>query len=142
MDLSFICPYYLALGGLVHCPQLTAASVFCFLMAILAISLGCICCCYHWVKDEEDLPFAIFCVGYCLLLLFIFTVVTGTTVVFTEFDLIFNTVGNSTLVPASCGMTELPFGTLILSYFLGVLFVVISFITGVVALGATSDVDD
>ena len=68
--------------------------------------------------------------------------VTGTTVVFTEFDLIFNTVGNSTLVPASCGMTELPFGTLILSYFLGVLFVVISFITGVVALGATSDVND
>ena len=68
--------------------------------------------------------------------------VTGTTVVFTEFDLIFNTTGNSTAVPASCGMTELPFGTLIISYFLGALFVVITFITGVVALGATSDVDD
>lgn len=134
--------HYLALGGLVHCPQLTAASVFCFLIAILAISLGCICCCYHWVKDEEDLPFAIFCVGYCMLLLFIFTVVTGTTVVFTEFDLIFNTAGNSTAVPASCGMTELPFGTLIISYFLGALFVVISFIACILALGATSDVDD
>ena len=132
----------LALGGLVHCPQLTGAAVFCFLMAILAISLGCICCCYHWVKDEEDLPFAIFCVGYCLLLLFIFTVVTGTTVVFTELDLIFNNVGNSTSVPASCGMTELPFGTLMLSYFLGVVFVVISFIACILALGATSDVDD
>ena len=68
--------------------------------------------------------------------------VTGTTIVFTEFDLIFNTVGNSTSVPASCGMTELPFGTLILSYCLGVLFVVISFIACIVALGATSDVDD
>ena len=134
--------YHPALGGLVHCPQLTGAAVFCFLMAILAISLGCICCCYHWVKDEEDLPFAIFCVGYCLLLLFIFTVVTGTTVVFTEFDLIFNTAGNSTAVPASCGMTELPFGTLIISYFLGALFVVISLIACILALGATSDVDD
>jgi len=129
----------------VNCPSLTGASVFCVLMAILAISLGCICCCYHWVKEEEDLPFAIFCVGYCLLMLFMFTVITGTTVVFTRFDLIYDgeaTVGNSTSVPASCGMTRLPFGTLLISYVLGGLFAVIAYVACILALGATSDVDD
>lgn len=53
-------------------------------MATLSISMGCLCCCYHWVKDDDDLPFAIFCVAYCFLLLFIFVTIAGTVVVFTR----------------------------------------------------------
>lgn len=114
--------------------------MFCILMAILAISLGTLCCCYHWVREDDDLPFAIFCVAYCLLLLFIFLSGAGTTVVFTHYDTISSgsyTRGNET-VP--CHMSELPFGILIITYFVGGLLLLISYCACILALGATSDV--
>lgn len=72
------------LGGLNDCPTLHGAVVFCVLMGLLSICLGFLCCFYHWVKDDDDLPFAIFCVAYCLLLLFMIVTIAGTVVVFTR----------------------------------------------------------
>ena len=114
--------------------------MFCILMAVLAISLALLCCCYHWVQEDEDLPFAIFCVGYCLLLLFIFTTITGTTVVFTHFDVIRNGSYWTEAGYVDCDMAGLPFGILLLSYVLGVFFCVVSYCACIVALGASSDV--
>ena len=122
--------------------------MFCILMAILSISLGFLCCCYHWVKDDDDLPFAIFCVAYCILLLFQFVTIAGTVVVFTHI----HPVGpnqpppyESTTIPVasnSCGMTELPLGILIICYILAIAFVMMSYFACILALGASSDVED
>ena len=131
-----------AFSGLNNCPSLMGGTVFCYLMASLAVFLGLLCCCYHWVKDDEDLPFALFCVAYYLLMLFIFTSVAGTTAVFTHYDTISNGTAydwhsNKTL---ECGMTQLPFGVMILSFGLGAFFVIMSYVACILALGATSDI--
>ena len=136
---SACCP---AFSGLKECPSLTGATVFCYLFGCLALSLGLVCCCYHWVRDDEDLPHAMFCVAYCLLLLFIFTSVAGTTSVLTHYDILSNGtqddgLGNKTL---SCGMTYLPVGVMVLSMALGVFFVIMSYVACILALGATSDI--
>ena len=132
-----------AFSGLDECPGLTGTAVFCYLIASLALCLGLLCCCYHWVRTDEDLPHALFCVAYCLLLLFIFTSVAGTTSVFTHYETISNGTQydshNHTAV--SCGMTHLPVGVLILSYVLGTFLVVMSYVACVLALGATSDIE-
>ena len=138
-----------AFGGLVHCPHLTGAAVFCVLMATLSISLGLLCCCYHWVKDDDDLPFAIFCVAYCLLLLFQFVTITGTVVVFTHIHPIgpnqpppYKNVNYNVTATESCGMTELPLGILVICYILAIAFVLMSYFACILALGASSDVED
>ena len=98
------------------------------------------CCGYHWVKDDDDLPFAIFCAAYCLLLLFIFTTIAGTTVVTTHFDMIMNGTyvqGNETI---HCSMSELPLATLLLAYATGIVCFVIAYFAFILAMGATSDV--
>lgn len=129
-------------SGLDGCPTLTGTAVFCYLMACLALCLGLLCCCYHWIKTDEDLPHALFCVAYCLLVLFIFTSVAGTTAVFTHYD----TLSNGTHYDIesqrdlNCGMTHLPIGVLILSYVLGASFVIMSYVACILALGATSDI--
>jgi len=135
-----------------ECPTLNGAVVFCFLMSILSLTLGLLCCCYHWVKDDDDLPFAIFCVAYCLLLLFIFITVAGTVVVFTRIHPIGSDQPppgvplpnqNSTVLTAGvqdCGMVELPLGVLVVCYFLSIGFVLMSYISCILALGATSDI--
>lgn len=140
-----------AFGGLTDCPTLHGAVVFCQLMGALSISLGFLCCCYHWVKDDEDLPFAIFCVAYCLLLLFIFITIAGTVVVFTRIHplgsdqpppgvpLPKNVVTNSTTTK-ECGMVELPLGILVICYFLSLGFALMSYFACILALGATSDI--
>ena len=151
LSLCFVhSPTHTALGGLVHCPHLTGAVVFCILMAILSISMGFLCCCYHWVKDDDDLPFAIFCVAYCMLLLFQFVTIAGTVVVFTHI----HPIGPNqpppyddptTAVPPvsnACGMTELPLGILVICYVLAIGFVMMSYFACICALGASSDVDD
>ena len=123
-----------------NCPPLTGTYVFCFLMAILAISLGFLCCSYHWVRNDEDLPFAIFCVAYCLLLLFIFVSVAGTTALFTHKELIISgNYTNSDGQTIDCGMSELPFVVVAISYVIGALLAVISYCACILALGATSD---
>ena len=120
--------------------------MFCILMAILSISLGFLCCCYHWVKDDDDLPFAIFCTAYCLLLLFQFVTVAGTVVVFTHIHPIGPNQpppyeSTMTSMISDCGMTELPLSILIISYILAISFVVMSYLACILALGASSDVD-
>ena len=129
-------------SGLEGCPSLTGAAVFCYLIGILSLCLGLLCCCYHWVKSDEDLPHAIFCMAYCLLLLFIFTSITGTTSVFTHYNTITNGTDydSGTQEKFECGMTHLPVGVMVLSYVLGTFFVVMSYIACVLALGATSDI--
>ena len=148
-----------------QCPTLNGAVVFCLLMSILSISLGLLCCCYHWVKDDDDLPFAIFCMAYCLLLLFMFITIAGTVVVFTRIHPIGpdqpppgiplpNSVDvqdvlkaesqpNRTVLGAGakeCDLLELPLGILIICYFLSIFFFVMSYIACIIALGATSDI--
>ena len=147
------CPlvcYIIVYGGLMNCPTLNGAVVFCILLSVLSLSLGFLCCCYHWVKDDEDLPFAIFCVAYCLLLLFIFVTITGTVVVFTRIypigpdqpppGISLPNKGNGTTGVDHCGMVELPLGILIICYFLSIGFVLMSYIACILALGATSDI--
>ena len=116
--------------------------MFCYLMGILSLCLGLVCCCYHWVRTDEDLPHALFCMAYCLLVLFIFTSVAGTTSVFTHYDTISNgTDYDSSIQKAvDCGMTHLPVGVMGLSFLLGAFFVVMSYVACVLALGATSDI--
>ena len=116
--------------------------VFCYLVACLSLVLGLVCCCYHWVRSDEDLPHALFCVAYCLLLLFFFTTIAGTTAVFTHYDSITNGThydlhSNKTL---SCGLTHLPVGVMVFSFVLGALFVIMSYVACILALGATSDI--
>lgn len=129
-------------SGLEECPSLTGTTVFCYLMACLALCLGLVCCCYHWIRNDEDLPHALFCVAYCLLLLFIFTSVAGTTAVLTHYD----TISNGTHYNAdshevvSCGMTYLPVVVMVLSFVLGAFFVLMSYVACILALGATSDI--
>ena len=129
-------------SGLESCPSLLGTSVFCYLLSSLALALSILCCCYHWVRDDEDLPHAIFCMAYCLLLLFIFTSVAGTTSVFTHYD----SISNGTVFDweskkvLDCGMTYLPYGIMILSFFLGAFFLVMSYVACILALGATSDI--
>lgn len=141
-----------AFGGLSDCPTLHGAVIFCQLMAALSLSLGLLCCCYHWVKDDDDLPFAIFCVAYCLLLLFMAVTIAGTVVVFTRIY----PVGpdqpppsiplpnkNLTAVAAAakdCSMVELPLGVLVICYFLSICFCIIAYFAFILALGATSDI--
>lgn len=111
-------------------------------MGSLSLCLGLLCCCYHWIRTDEDLPHALFCVAYCLLLLFIFTSVAGTTSVFTHY----NTLSNGshynvdTHEDVSCGLTHLPVGVMVISFVLGAFFVVMSYVACVLALGATSDI--
>lgn len=127
-------------------------------MGVLSISLGCLCCFYHWVKDDDDLPFAIFCMAYCLLLLFIFVTIAGTVVVFTRIHPIgpdqpppgISLPNKSPAVQATapslngasdtCGMVELPLGVLVICYFLSLGFAVMSYVACILALGATSDI--
>ena len=130
--------------------------MFCILMAILSISLGFLCCCYHWVKDDDDLPFAIFCVAYCLLLLFQFVTIAGTVVVFTHIHPIgpnqpppyedaaskIVNANVTSIASESCGMTELPLGILVICYILAIAFVLMSYFACILALGASSDVED
>ena len=123
--------------------------MFCVLMATLSISLGLLCCCYHWVKDDDDLPFAIFCVAYCLLLLFQFVTIAGTVVVFTHIHPIgpnqpppYKNVNYNVTATESCGMTELPLGILVICYILAIAFVLMSYFACILALGASSDVED
>ena len=136
-----------------ECPTLNGAVVFCFLVSILSLTLGLLCCCYHWVKDDDDLPFAIFCVAYCLLLLFIFITVAGTVVVFTRIHPIGSDQpppgvplphqNSSAVLKAGvedCQMVELPLGVLVVCYFLAIGFVLMSYIACILALGATSDI--
>ena len=139
-----------------ECPTLNGAVIFCILTGILSLSLGFLCCCYHWVKDDDDLPFAIFCVAYCLLLLFIFTSIAGTVVVFTRIHPLgpdqpppgvplpnTHTSLNGTVVHAGlqhCDMVELPFGIVVICYFLGMGFAIMSYVACILALGATSDI--
>lgn len=143
-----------AFGGLMQCPTLNGAVVYCLLVAILSLSMGILCCCYHWVKDDDDLPFAIFCVAYCFLLLFMFITIAGTVVVFTRIHPIgedqpppgvplpsHNSTGNGHAVGVkNCEMVELPLGVLIICYFLSLGFVVMSYMACILALGATSDI--
>ena len=129
-----------ALGGIVDCPPLTGGAIVTFILAILSISLACMCCGYHWVKDDDDLPFAIFCSAYCILLLFIFTTAAGTAVVFTHFDTITNGTyvqGNETV---HCSMSELPLASLMLAYAAGIVCCVIAYFAFFLAMGATRDV--
>jgi uncharacterized membrane protein HdeD (DUF308 family) len=131
-----------AFSGLDKCPSLTGASVFCYLMGILSLCLGLLCCCYHWIRSDEDLPHALFCVAYCLLLLFIFTSVAGTTSVFTHYSTLSNGSDYDihTHKDVPCGLTHLPVGVMVISFVLGVFFVVMSYVACVLALGATSDI--
>ena len=133
---------FLAFSGLEECPSLTGAAVFCYLMGILSLCLGLVCCCYHWVRSDEDLPHALFCMAYCLLVLFIFTSVAGTTSVFTHYDTISNGTDYDSSIQkeVDCGMTHLPVGVMGLSFLLGAFFVVMSYVACVLALGATSDI--
>ena len=148
-----------------QCPTLNGAVVFCLLMSTLSFSLGLLCCFYHLVKDEEDLPFAIFCMAYCLLFLFMIITISGTVVVFTRIHPIgpdqpppgvplpniaslqnLLTAGserNVTVLAAGakdCGLVELPLGVLVICYFLSIGFVVMSYVACILALGATSDI--
>ena len=129
-------------SGLDECPTLIGASAFCYMIACLALSLGLLCCCYHWVRQDEDLPHALFCMAYCLLVLFIFASVAGTTAVFTHYDTLSNGSHYDTHshkdVP--CGMTHLPVAVMVLSFILGAFFVVMSYVACVLALGDTSDI--
>ena len=130
-------------------------------MGVLSISLGCLCCFYHWVKDDDDLPFAIFCVAYCLLLLFMFVTIAGTVVVFTRIHPlgpdqpppgiplphtgtpeggVASSPHTGTTTGADCGMVELPLGVLVICYFLSVGFAMMSYFACILALGATSDI--
>ena len=141
--ISFSCMFS-ALGGLLNCDHLMGASVFCFLMATLSIFLGFLCCCYHWVRNDEDLPSAIFCAAYGLLVLFICVTVAGTTVVFTRVDLIFDgepPMIDGAEITSNCAMTGLPVATLVISYICTVLFLCISYWACILALGATSDIE-
>lgn len=146
-----------ALGGLKECHTLQGAVIFCQLMGGLSIALGFLCCSYHWVKDDDDLPFAIFCVAYCLLLLFIFVTIAGTVVVFTRIHPIGpdqpppgvslphphekDPYRNATGIGAKeCGLIELPLGILVICYFLAIGFACMSYFACILALGATSDI--
>lgn len=118
-------------------------------MAALSISLGFLCCSYHWVKDDDDLPFAIFCVAYCLLLLFQFVTIAGTVAVFTHIHPIgpnqpppYENTIQAYMETESCEMTELPLGILVICYILAIAFVLMSYFACIIALGASSDVDD
>ncbi len=134
-----------------ECTSLNGAAVFCFLISALSFSLGLLCCTYHWVQDDDDLPFALFCVAYCLLLLFMFVTIAGTVVVFTRI----HPVGhlqpppgvpfpsqhfNGTSVDGKCDLIELPLGVLIICYGLSLGFVIMSYVACILALGATSDI--
>lgn len=160
--LSLPClPPLLVFGGLAECPRLHGAVVFCLLMGTLSISLGFLCCCYHWVKDDDDLPFALFCVAYCLLLLFMFVTIAGTVVVFTRIHPLgpnqpppgvpFPPGSNNTQTLTSgtggvavgeqeCAMVELPLGVLVICYVLSLGFAFMSYFACILALGATSDI--
>lgn len=120
------------------CQPLTGATVFCFLMAILAFSLGCLCCCYHWVREDEDLPFAIFCTAYCLLLLFIFTLVAGATAVFTHLDVVVDSKYEHDGEIHHCQMTPFPVVIVGLTSLVGLGFVIMSFVAFVLAMGANT----
>ena len=80
--------------------------------------------------------------AYCLLLLFIFTSVAGTTSVLTHYSTLTNGTQYDvqTHDGVSCGLTHLPVGVMIISFVLGAFFVVMSYIACVLALGATSDI--
>ncbi len=147
-----------------QCQGLHGAVVFCLLMGALSISMGFLCCCYHWVKDDDDLPFALFCVAYCLLLLFMFITIAGTVVVFTRIHPLgpnqpppgvpFPPGSNATQSPTSegvtnsvsavgmgeCDMVELPLGILVICYVLSLGFAFMSYFACILALGATSDI--
>ena len=157
-------------GGLTQCHGLHGAVVFCLLMGTLSITMGCLCCCYHWVKDDDDLPFALFCVAYCLLLLFIFITIAGTVVVCTRIHPLgpnqpppgvpFPPGSNATHHQAltsggvaghaadalsaagekDCSMVELPLGVLVICYMLSLGFALMSYFACILALGATSDI--
>lgn len=132
-------------GGLMDCPELTGAVVFLILTASLSITLACLCCSYHCVRNNDDLPFGIFCIAYCLLFLFICVTVSGTVVVFTRIhpvgtdqpppDMLKNNSVVNVSDLSSCGMSELPLGILIICYFLAILFLVISYCACILALG-------
>ena len=125
-------------------------------MGALSLSLGFLCCCYHWVKDDDDLPFAIFCVAYCLLVLFMAVTITGTVVVFTRIhpldpnnpppgiplpnQNLTSAVTAATAEVKDCSMVELPLGVLIICYFLSICFCLMSYFACILALGATSDI--
>ena len=128
-----------AVGKTVDCPPLVGASVFCFILAMLGIVLSCLCCCYHFVKDDDDIPFALFCCAYCLLVLFIATAVVGTVTVFLHYDTISRGFYYDRATLVHCSLTEVPFGTLILTYVISVLLLVMSYCTCIIAIGATSD---
>ena len=87
--------------------------------------------------------------AYCLLLLFQFVTIAGTVVVFTHIHPIGpnqpppyeSTIQNVTAIE-SCGMTELPLGILVICYILAIAFVLMSYFACILALGASSDVED
>ncbi len=136
------------LSGITDCSELNGAVVYLFLVAGLSLTLCVLCSCYHFVKDNPDLPFGLFCVAYCVLFLFICVTIAGTVVVFTRIypigpdqpppDMINNTVVNDL---ANCSMVELPFGVLIVSYFVAILILLIAYGACILALGARH-VDD
>lgn len=144
-----------AFGGLEKCPTLHGAVIFCQLLGALSLSLGFLCCCYHWVKDDEDLPFAIFCVAYCLLILFMSVTIAGTVVVFTRIHPLgpdqpppgvplpnknLTVAVADPLAAKECGMVELPLGVLVICYVLSVAFCLMSYFACILALGVTSDI--
>lgn len=101
------------------------------------------------MKDDDDLPFAIFCVAYCILLLFQFVTIAGTVVVFTHIHPVgpnqpppYDDFSTVPVASESCGMTELPLGILIICYVLAIAFVMMSYFSCILALGASSDVED
>ena len=128
-----------AVGKTVDCPPLVGASAFCFILATLGIVLSCLCCCYHFFKDDDDIPFAVFCCAYCLLVLFIATAVAGTVTVFLHYDTITRGFYYDKSALVRCSLTEVPFGTLIVTYVISVLLVVMSYCACIIAIGATSD---
>ena len=130
-----------ALGGLQYCSELTGAVVFLYLVAALAITLGCLCCSYHWAQDNDDLPYGIFCVAYCLLFLFICITVSGTVVVFTRVHPVGTDqpppdMPNGTSVLSNCTMTELPFGVLIVCYCVSIVLLFVAYCGCVLAFGS------
>jgi len=131
-----------ARGGISYCHELDGGVVFLYLVSSLSISLGFLCCCYHWAKDNDDLPYGIFCVAYCLLFLFICVTITGTVVVFTRIHPIGPDqpppdMHNATVdVLTGCSMIELPFGVLLVCYVIAILLLVIAYCACLLAFGA------
>lgn len=128
-----------SVGKTVDCPPLVGASAFCFILAMIGIILSCLCCCYHFVKDDDDLPFALFCCAYCLLVIFIATAVAGTVTVFIHYDTISKGFYHEQATLIQCHLTAVPFATLIITYVISISLVVISYCACIIAIGATSD---